>query len=157
MIAQIDPIVFWLFFSLIASFIIFFDIFIVEKVKKQDLSILTFLITVVLACVFAAMIFINFGIKDCTDFITAYLLELSLSIDNIFVMILIFNSLKIDQKYQNKVLIIGVVSAILMRMIMISFSVYITERFSWTFYLFGLILIITGFENFYKIRKRNRF
>ncbi len=77
-------------------------------------------------------------------FITGYLIELSLSIDNIFVIAIIFASFKIPQKYQHRVLFWGILGAIVFRGLMISFGVVIIKEFAWTTYLFGTFLIFTA-------------
>ncbi len=82
-------------------------------------------------------------------FITGYLIELSLSVDNIFVIAIIFASFKIPQKYQHRVLFWGILGAIVFRGLMISFGVIIINKFSWTTYLFGAFLIFTAIKMFF--------
>lgn len=79
-------------------------------------------------------------------FITGYLIELSLSIDNIFVIALIFASFKIPQKYQHRVLFWGILGAIIFRGLMISFGVILINKFSWMTYVFGVFLIFTALK-----------
>ena len=79
-------------------------------------------------------------------FITGYLIELSLSVDNIFVIAIIFASFKISQKYQHRVLFWGILGAIVFRGLMISFGVVIIKEFAWTTYLFGAFLIFTALK-----------
>jgi tellurite resistance protein TerC len=79
-------------------------------------------------------------------FITGYLIELSLSVDNIFVIAIIFASFKIPQKYQHRVLFWGILGAIIFRGLMIFFGVLIINKFSWTTYLFGAFLIFTAIK-----------
>ncbi|MFV5685564.1 TerC family protein [Flavobacterium sp. GB2R13] len=77
-------------------------------------------------------------------FITGYLIELSLSIDNIFVIAIIFAAFKIPQKYQHRVLFWGILGAIIFRGAMIYFGVLLINKFSWTTYLFGAFLVYTA-------------
>lgn len=77
-------------------------------------------------------------------YITGYLIELSLSVDNIFVIAIIFSSFKIPQKYQHRVLFWGIMGAIIFRGLMIYFGVFLINKFSWTTYIFGLFLIFTA-------------
>jgi tellurite resistance protein TerC len=77
-------------------------------------------------------------------FITGYLIELSLSVDNIFVIAIIFTSFKIPQKYQHRVLFWGILGAIIFRGLMITFGVILINKFSWTTYLFGAFLLFTA-------------
>lgn len=79
-------------------------------------------------------------------FITGYLIELSLSIDNIFVIAVIFTSFKIPQKYQHRVLFWGILGAIVFRGLMISFGVIIINKFTWTTYVFGVFLLFTAIK-----------
>ncbi|HKX85104.1 MAG TPA: TerC family protein [Flavobacterium sp.] len=82
-------------------------------------------------------------------YITGYLIELSLSIDNIFVIAVIFASFKIPQKYQHRVLFWGILGAIVFRGLMIYFGVLIINKFSWTTYLFGGFLLFTAIKMFF--------
>jgi len=79
-------------------------------------------------------------------FITGYLIELSLSIDNIFVIAIIFASFKIPQKYQHRVLFWGILGAIVFRGLMIFFGVMLINKFTWMTYLFGAFLIFTALK-----------
>jgi tellurite resistance protein TerC len=79
-------------------------------------------------------------------YITGYLIELSLSIDNIFVIAIIFSAFKIPQKYQHRVLFWGILGAIFFRGLMIYFGVLIINKFAWTTYLFGAFLIYTAIK-----------
>lgn len=77
-------------------------------------------------------------------YITGYLIELSLSIDNIFVIAIIFSAFKIAQKYQHRILFWGIIGAIFFRGLMIFFGVMLINKFSWTTYLFGAFLVFTA-------------
>ncbi|MBC5841154.1 MAG: TerC family protein [Flavobacteriaceae bacterium] len=77
-------------------------------------------------------------------YITGYLIELSLSIDNIFVIAIIFSAFKIPQKYQHRVLFWGILGAVFFRGLMIYFGVLIINKFAWTTYIFGAFLIYTA-------------
>ena len=79
-------------------------------------------------------------------FVTGYLIELSLSVDNIFVIAIIFASFKIPQKFQHRVLFWGILGAIVFRGLMISFGVILINKFSWTTYVFGAFLIFTALK-----------
>jgi tellurite resistance protein TerC len=77
-------------------------------------------------------------------YITGYLIELSLSVDNIFVIAIIFSAFRIPQKYQHRVLFWGILGAIIFRGLMIYFGVLLIHKFSWTTYVFGIFLIFTA-------------
>ena len=79
-------------------------------------------------------------------YITGYLIELSLSIDNIFVIAVIFASFQIPQKYQHRVLFWGILGAIVFRALMIFFGVILIKKFSFTTYIFGVFLIYTALK-----------
>jgi tellurite resistance protein TerC len=79
-------------------------------------------------------------------FITGYLIELSLSIDNIFVIAIIFSAFKIPQKYQHRVLFWGILGAIFFRGLMIFFGVLLINKFFWATYLFGFFLLFTALK-----------
>lgn len=81
-------------------------------------------------------------------FLTGYLIELSLSIDNLFVILLIFTFFKVPKKFQHRVLFWGIMGALVMRMIMIFAGAELVERFHWIIYVFGAFLIYTGLKMF---------
>ena len=108
-------------------------------------------ITVVLAAIFAFLIWhhdlptdIVGGPKHALEFITGYLIELALSVDNIFVFVLIFNYFAVPQKYQHRVLFWGVLGALLFRGVMIGAGSMLLHRFEWIIYVFGAFLVFTG-------------
>jgi tellurite resistance protein TerC len=80
------------------------------------------------------------------EFLTGYVIELSLSVDNIFVFIMIFSYFAVPPEYQRRVLIYGVLGAIVMRATMILAGAYLVTRFHWILYFFGLFLVVTGFK-----------
>ncbi len=83
-------------------------------------------------------------------YITGYLIELSLSIDNIFVIAIIFSAFRIPQKYQHRILFWGIIGAIVFRGLMIFFGVLLINKFNWTTYLFGAFLVFTAFKMLFK-------
>ncbi|MDB5211740.1 MAG: TerC/Alx family metal homeostasis rane protein [Sediminibacterium sp.] len=82
------------------------------------------------------------------EFLSAYLMEWSLSIDNIFVFILIFTSFSVKEKHYPRVLLVGILMAIVFRVIFISVGVVLVAKFSWILYLFGVFLMYTGYRMF---------
>jgi tellurite resistance protein TerC len=82
------------------------------------------------------------------EYISAYLMEWALSVDNIFVFILIFSYFGIDKKHSNRVLLLGILIAIILRVIFITVGIAMVQRFSWLLYLFGGFLIYTGIKIF---------
>lgn len=88
------------------------------------------------------------GSEASMQYITGYLIELSLSVDNIFVIAIIFKSFKIPQKYQHRVLFWGILGAIIFRGLMIGFGVLLIEKFTWIMYVFGAFLLYTAYKMF---------
>ncbi|HNQ05192.1 MAG TPA: TerC family protein [Thiobacillaceae bacterium] len=80
------------------------------------------------------------------EYLTGYLIELSLSVDNIFVFIMIFGFFAVPSQYQRRVLVYGVLGAIVMRAIMILAGAWLVQQFHWVLYLFGVFLVVTGFK-----------
>jgi tellurite resistance protein TerC len=102
------------------------------------------IVWVILSLSFNALVWRLKGPQAGLDFFTGYLIEYSLSVDNIFVFVLIFSYFKVPPKYQHRVLVWGIIGALIMRGIMIGLGVALVERFHWILYLFGLFLLITG-------------
>jgi tellurite resistance protein TerC len=90
-------------------------------------------------------------------FITGYLIELSLSADNIFVIAIIFASFKIAQKYQHRVLFWGIIGAIIFRGLMIFFGVVLIRKFDWITYVFGSFLVFTALKMLFKKEDEEEF
>ncbi len=86
----------------------------------------------------------GWGKQDSVEFITGYIIELSLSMDNVFVIALIFTYFRVPSQYQHRVLFWGILGALLMRGVMIGAGAALISRFMWTLYLFGAFLIFTG-------------
>ncbi|HEX8453514.1 MAG TPA: TerC family protein [Longimicrobium sp.] len=107
-------------------------------------------ITVILAMIFASGIawgWLPVGVSGkakALEFVTGYLIELALSVDNIFVFVLLFSYFKVPPKYQHRVLFWGVLGALVMRGAMIGAGALLIERFHWIIYVFGAFLVFTG-------------
>jgi tellurite resistance protein TerC len=82
--------------------------------------------------------------EKALEFFTGYLIEKSLSVDNVFVFLLIFSSFRVAPEYQRRVLIYGVLGAIVMRAVMILAGVWLVREFHWVLYIFGAFLVVTG-------------
>lgn len=117
---------------------------------------------VTLSFIFSGVVYWLYGtdyIENPTDlsqieatmkFITGYLIELSLSVDNIFVIAVVFASFRIPSKYQHRVLFWGILGAIIFRGVMIIFGVMLINKFSWMTYLFGVFLLFTAAKMLFK-------
>jgi tellurite resistance protein TerC len=99
-----------------------------------------------LALIFNAWIYFEFGHQKALEFLTGYLVEEALSVDNIFVFVVLLSSFAVPKVYQHRVLFWGVIGAIVMRAIFIGLGVVLISRFHWVMYVFGGILIFTGIK-----------
>ena len=84
--------------------------------------------------------------QKALEFFSCYLIEKALSVDNVFVFLLIFGAFQVPMQYQRRVLIYGVLGAIVMRAVMIMAGAWVVSEFSWVLYLFGAFLLVTGFR-----------
>ncbi|PVD49562.1 tellurium resistance protein TerC [Terrimonas sp.] len=103
-----------------------------------------------LSVAFCIFLWFEDGSKVATKYFTAYLMEWSLSIDNIFVFILIFTYFKVEEKDTGRSLLIGILLAIVFRMIFIALGIELIERFHWILYFFGFFLLYTGYKLFFQ-------
>jgi tellurite resistance protein TerC len=126
-----------------------------HEITYKDAAIWS-VVWVTLALIFAGLLFgplgwEMFGVarhQKALEFLTGYLIELSLSVDNLFVFVLIFSYFKVPPKYQHRVLFWGVLGALVMRVVMIVAGTELIERFHWIIYIFGAFLIYTGIKMF---------
>ena len=100
------------------------------------------------AFLFFAFIWFERGHEPALEYISAYLMEWSLSIDNIFVFILIFTFFTVREDHYARVLLIGILLAIVFRILFITIGVALVAKFEWVLYIFGVILLITGLKIF---------
>ncbi len=138
---------FWIGFFVFVLIMLTLDLFVFHK-KDHTPSIKESLLWsafwIGLAIVFNIGVWLLLGQKAALEFFTAYLVEESLSIDNLFVFILIFGFFKIAPMYQHRVLFWGIIGAIVMRAIFIFAGVALLNRFDWIMYVFGAFLLYTG-------------
>jgi tellurite resistance protein TerC len=102
------------------------------------------LVWIGLATIFGAGIFWQFGSERGLEFAAGYVIEKSLSVDNLFVFVVIFSAFKIPAQYQHRVLFWGVLGALIMRAIFIGLGAALLQRFHWILYVFGAILIVSA-------------
>jgi tellurite resistance protein TerC len=103
---------------------------------------------IVLAAAFAAIVYFWHGRVPALEFVTGYTIELSLSVDNLFVFLLIFRYFRVPSEDQHKVLFWGIIGALLMRAIFILVGVSLIRRFHWIVYAFGALLVYSGIRLF---------
>ncbi|TAL59992.1 MAG: hypothetical protein EPN84_10235, partial [Legionella sp.] len=148
----------WIIFFAVVLGMLCVDLFLfggrkVHRVSTREALSWT-LVWVVLSLLFNLLLWIylrqHLGIElaneKALEFFTGYLIEKSLSVDNIFIILLVFNYFAIPQEYQRRVLIYGVLGAIVMRLLIILLGTWIITHFHWVFYLFGLLILVTGFK-----------
>jgi tellurite resistance protein TerC len=141
----------YLIFGILLVLALVFDLGLLSK-KNQTITIKQALYQtffwVALALGFFVFMWIENGQKAALEYISAYLMEWSLSIDNIFVFILIFSAFSVKEKYYGRVLLIGILMAIVFRIIFITVGVALVDRFSFILYIFGAFLLYTGYKMF---------
>ena len=151
----------WIIFIAVVIFALILDLGVFNRkpheIKTKEAAIWTS-VWVSCALLFSGVVYLSFEnnwIANPTNltptnavlkFVTGYLIELSLSVDNIFIIALIFSSFAIPKKYQHEVLFYGVLGAIVFRAIMIVFGVALITEFSWMIYVFGVFLILTALK-----------
>ena len=142
---------FWILFNVFVLVMLALDLGVFNRkshvVSVKEALIWT-LIWIFLALVFNAIIYFWQGQQKALEFFTGYLVEKALSVDNIFVFIMIFSYFSIPPQFQHKVLFWGIIGALIMRVIFIFAGVALIEKFHITIYLFGALLIYTGYKMF---------
>jgi tellurite resistance protein TerC len=101
---------------------------------------------VTLSMLFALGLIFTRGRQESVEFVTGYIIELSLSMDNVFVIALIFSYFRVPSQYQHRVLFWGIMGALIMRGAMILAGAALIQKFQWTLYLFGAFLVFTGIK-----------
>jgi tellurite resistance protein TerC len=154
------PLWVWVFFFCVVLVALFVDVAIVNRHSHAPTRRETFVWSAVwisLALAFNGFIYwmVNnhFGdsalaILKTKEFFTGYLIELSLSVDNLFIFLLIFGYFKVPKQFQHRVLFWGIMGALVMRMVMIFAGAELVERFHWIIYVFGVFLLYTGIKMF---------
>ncbi|HVI46913.1 MAG TPA: TerC/Alx family metal homeostasis membrane protein [Chitinophaga sp.] len=141
----------YLTFGIVVVLALIFDLGLLSK-KNEQISIKKALFQtcfwVALSLLFFGYMWFEDGHEAAISYLSAYLMEWSLSIDNIFVFILIFGFFKIKEENYARVLLIGILMAIVFRAVFISIGVVLIHKFSWILYIFGVFLVYTGIKMF---------
>ncbi len=153
----IAPLWLWVTFVVIVLFSLFIDFVVLNKQGAKDVGVREAwnwsLVWIGLSFLFNGLFW--WAVKDSTgsvdlantkslEFLTGYLIEKSLAVDNIFVFLLIFTYFAVPTQYQKRVLMIGIIGAIVLRTIMILLGSWLLAEFHWVLYVFGAFLILTG-------------
>src|SRR3984893_9182339 len=141
----------WIGFSLFILFMLGLDLGLFNRkahtIKHRE-AVAWSIVWVTLAMIFAGIVFWTQGKDVGLKFLTGYVIELSLSVDNLFVFLLIFSYFKVPSRYQHRVLFWGVLGALVMRLTMIFVGATLINRFQWIIYIFGAFLVYTGIKMF---------
>jgi len=141
----------WIGFSALIIFMLSLDLGLFNRkahtIRYREAAIWS-AVWVALAAVFAGIVFLSQGSTRGLEFVTGYVIELSLSVDNLFVFILIFSYFKVPKAFQHRVLFWGLLGALVLRLTMIFLGATLITRFHWILYIFGAFLIYTGLNMF---------
>lgn len=139
----------WIGFNVVVLAILALDLGVLhkknERVGLKEAGIWS-AIWVTLSLCFAFAVYKTMGRQSGLEFLTGYLIEYALSVDNIFVFVLIFGYFKVPEKYQHRVLFWGIIGALVLRGAMIGMGAALVERFEWILYVFGAFLVFTGLK-----------
>ncbi|MDR2191374.1 MAG: TerC family protein [Endomicrobium sp.] len=137
----------WAIFWVVVIAALFIDLVILHK-YQGDISVKKAIAMVCvwagLALSFGGLIYFVYGSPKALEYVTAYIVEYSLSVDNMFVFLMIFSYFAIPKKNQPKVLIYGIIGAVLLRFLFVFIGVRLINSFSWIIYVFGAVLIYTA-------------
>jgi len=139
----------WISFSVGILVLLFIDLALFGKGSKKGgvkLALIESALWVTVALLFNLWFAVVYGRDLGMQFLTGYILEKSLSMDNLFVILLIFTSFGIPSAYQHRVLFYGVFGAVLMRAVFILVGVQLLQTFHWILYVFGAILVVTAYK-----------
>jgi len=142
-------VLFWILFNIFVLAMLALDIGVFHRkahVIKVKEALLWTGIWVVLAFIFNVVVYFWRGPHTALEFLTGYLIEKSLSVDNIFAFLMIFTYFRVPQQYQRKVLLWGIIGALIVRVIFIFAGVALIRQFHWVVYVFGAFLIFAGIK-----------
>lgn len=139
----------WIIFNAFVLLMLALDLGVFHRQSKKisfKEAITWSVIWIGLALIFNGWIYYSMGRQPAIEFLTGYLVEKSLSVDNIFVFVLLFSFFKVPDEYRHRVLFWGVIGALIMRAIFISVGAVLIAKFHWIIYLFGAFLVYTGYK-----------
>lgn len=144
----------WIVFNVVVIALLSFDLYKHRSSKAHTIGLKEALLTsafwVSLALAFNVFIYFYMGSEKAVQFLTAYLVEESLSVDNLFVFALIFEAFRVPELYRHQVLFWGILGAIILRAAFILIGMALVQKFRWLFYFLGVILIYSGIKLFSK-------
>ena len=140
------PLSFWIGFHVGVLSVLAIDLFRKVKVVTLREAAIWSSVWVILSLGFNGLVWHWKGSEKAIEFFTGYIIEYSLSIDNILVFVLVLSYFHVPQEYQHRVLFWGIFGAIVLRGVMIALGVVLVERFEWILYVFGAFLVFTGIK-----------
>ena len=114
-----------------------------HEVQRRE-ALIRYVIWVIVAALFNIGVYIVRGFEDGLEWTTGYLIEQSLSVDNVFVFLLIFTTFGVPRRFQHRVLFWGIIGVLIMRALLIGFAGFLLGTLHWMIYVFGIFLIATG-------------
>jgi len=146
----VSPVVLtWILFNLFVVAMLALDLGVFHRhahVVKMKEALLWSGFWILLSLLFNVVVYFWKGPQPALEFLTGYLIEKSLSVDNIFVFVMLFSYFRVPPQYQHRVLFWGILGALILRGILIAVGAVLISRFEWVIYLFGLFLIYTGIK-----------
>jgi tellurite resistance protein TerC len=137
----------WLGFNSLILLLLALDLFVFNK-KPHEITTreatITYIIWVTIAVAFGAAVYALRGAERGLEYFAGYLIEVTLSVDNMFVFVLIFSFFRVPIRYQHRVLFWGIFGALVMRGVMIAAGTYLIHHFHWILYVFGAFLVFSG-------------
>jgi tellurite resistance protein TerC len=147
----LNQLLFWILFNIFVLGMLALDLGFLQRpghtVKFRE-ALTWSLIWIALAGAFAVLVYSRYGHATAVEFVTGYVIELSLSVDNLFIFLLIFRYFRVAPEHQHKVLFWGIVGALVMRGIFIIVGIGLIQRFHWITYIFGALLVYSGIKLF---------
>jgi tellurite resistance protein TerC len=147
----LNQLLFWILFNLFVLGMLALDLGFLQRrghtVNFRE-ALIWSLVWIGLAGAFAVLVYSRYGHATAVEFVTGYVIELSLSVDNLFIFILIFRFFRVAPEHQHKVLFWGIVGALVMRAIFIVVGIGLIRRFQWITYIFGTFLVYSGIRLF---------
>jgi tellurite resistance protein TerC len=144
-----QPLWMWLGFFAVVGLLLAFDLGVMHKGNKEigvreSLMLSAFYIAMGLA--FAGFVWLQLGDRAAVEYVTGFIVEKSLAMDNVFVIAMIFGALAIPREYQHRVLFWGILGVIVLRALMIGVGAALVTQFSWVLYIFAVFLVLTGLK-----------
>jgi len=147
----LNQLTFWILFNLFVLVMLVLDLGVFHRrthVVRFREALLWSAMWIALAAIFAVIVYFWHGRGSALEFVTGYVIELSLSVDNLFVFLLIFRYFQVPTVHQHKVLFWGILGALIMRAVFILAGVGLIRQFHWIIYIFGALLVYSGIKLF---------